>query len=154
GPYFLPFLNGERAPYWNAYLQAEFKGIQGHTSQLDMAKAVFEGVFFEIRQVVDMVFETADLNQKMIQVNGKIFADPKIGQWIANIMGITLQYVSGDDASLIGAGVLVEGPNLWQDLSFSTIAPDGQMADKYKEKFLMYQKYADSADQITKTILY
>src|SRR5699024_5129976 len=153
GPYFLPFLNGERAPYWNAYLQAEFKGIQGHTSQLDMAKAVFEGVFFEIRQVVDMVFETADLNQKMIQVNGKIFADPKIGQWIANIMGITLQYVSGDDASLIGAGVLVEGPNLWQDLSFFTIAPDGQMADKYKEKFLMYQKYADSANQITKTIL-
>lgn len=154
GPYFLPFLNGERAPYWNAYLQAEFKGIQGHTSQLDMAKAVFEGVFFEIRQVVDMVFETADLNQKMIQVNGKIFVEPKIGQWIANIMGITLQYVSGDDASLIGAGVLVEGPNLWQDLSFSTIAPDGQMADKYKEKFLMYQKYADSANQITKTILY
>ncbi len=154
GPYFLPFLNGERAPYWNAYLQAEFKGIQGHTSQLDMAKAVFEGVFFEIRQVVDMVFETVDLEQKMIQVNGKIFTDPKIGQWIANIMGITLQYVSGDDASLVGAGVLVEGPSLRQDFSFSTIAPEGKMADKYKEKFLMYQKFADSADQESKAILY
>lgn len=154
GPYFLPFLNGERAPYWNAYLQAEFKGIQGYTSQLDMAKSVFEGVFFEIRQVVDMVFETAGLEQKMIQVNGKIFTDLKIGQWIANIMGITLQYVSGDDASLIGAGVLVEGPSLRQDLSFSTIAPEGKMADKYKEKFLMYQKYADSADQESKAILY
>ncbi|WP_448668014.1 gluconokinase [Aerococcus viridans] len=154
GPYFLPFLNGERAPYWNAYLQAEFKGIQGHTSQLDMAKAVFEGVFFEIRQVVDMVFETVDLEQKMIQVNGKIFTDPKIGQWIANIMGISLQYVSGDDASLVGAGVLVEGPSLRQDFSFSTIAPEGKMADKYKEKFLMYQKYADSADKESKAILY
>lgn len=154
GPYFLPFLNGERAPYWNAYLQAEFKGIQGHTSQLDMAKAVFEGVFFEIRQVVDMVFETVDLEQKMIQINGKIFTDPKIGQWIANIMGISLQYVSGDDASLVGAGVLVEGPSLRQDFSFSTIAPEGKMADKYKEKFLMYQKYADSADKESKAILY
>lgn len=154
GPYFLPFLNGERAPYWNANLQAEFKGIQGHTSQLDMAKAVFEGVFFEIRQVVDMVFETADLDQKMIQVNGKIFKNPKIGQWIANIMGITLQYVSDDDASLVGAGVLVEGPSLRQDLSFSTIAPDEKMAEKYKEKFRLYQKYADSADRESKTFLY
>src|SRR5699024_4059628 len=45
GPYFLPFLSRERAPYWNASLQAEFQGIQGHTSQLDMAKAVFEGLF-------------------------------------------------------------------------------------------------------------
>lgn len=154
GPYFLPFLNGERAPYWNAYLQAEFKGIQGHTSQLDMAKAVFEGVFFEIRQVVDMVFKTVDLEQKMIQVNGKIFADPKIGQWIANIMGITLQYVSDDDASLVGAGVLVEGPKLRQNLSFTTITPNGQMAEKYKEKFRLYQIYADSADHESKTFLY
>lgn len=154
GPYFLPFLNGERAPYWNAYLQAEFKGIQGHTSQLDMAKAVFEGVFFEIRQVIDLVFETTHLNQKIVQVNGKIFADPKIGQWIANILGITLQYVSGDDASLVGAGVLVEGARLRESLSFSTIEPDKKSREKYHQKFLNFKSYADLLDQAARTTLY
>ncbi|MER2146657.1 MAG: FGGY family carbohydrate kinase [Aerococcus urinaeequi] len=154
GPYFLPFLNGERAPYWNAYLQAEFKGIQGHTSQLDMAKAVFEGVFFEIRQVIDLVFATTHLNQKIVQVNGKIFADPKIGQWIANILGITLQYVSGDDASLVGAGVLVEGARLRESLSFSTIEPDKKSREKYHQKFLNFKSYADLLDQAARTTLY
>lgn len=154
GPYFLPFLNGERAPYWNANLQAEFKEIQGHTSRLDMAKAVFEGVFFEIRQVMDLVFETTALDQKVIQVNGKIFKNPEVGQWIANILDATLQYVSGDDASLVGAGVLIEGKGLRSGLAFSTIVPDRESTEKYMAKFAIYQRYADQANQESSTKLY
>ncbi|PMC80067.1 gluconokinase [Aerococcus viridans] len=154
GPYFLPFLNGERAPYWNANLQAEFKGIKGYTSQLDMAKAVFEGVFFEIRQVIDLVYDTTDLNQKIVQVNGKIFSDPKISQWIADILGIPLQYVSGDDASLIGAGVLIESDRLRERLAFTTIEPNQQSREKYHQKFLKFKSYANALDQSSRTILY
>lgn len=154
GPYFLPFLNGERAPYWNANLQAEFKSIQGHTSQLDMAKAVFEGVFFEIRQVIDLVYKTATIEEKTIQVNGKVFSDPAIAQWIANILGVNLQYVSSDDASLVGAGVLVEGVGLKNDLSFSVVYPQEIYAEKYSKKFIKFQHFADEANLESSTILY
>jgi len=104
--------------------------------------------------VIDLVFETTHLNQKIVQVNGKIFADPKIGQWIANILGITLQYVSGDDASLVGAGVLVEGARLRESLSFSTIEPDKKSREKYHQKFLNFKSYADLLDQSSRTTLY
>lgn len=153
GPYFLPFLNGERAPYWNAFLQAEFKGIQGKTSQMDLAKAVFEGVFFEVKQVIDRVVDTTNQELNLIQVNGKIFKNPDIRQWISNIVGINLQYVSADDASVVGAGVLVEGQGLRDSQEFEITTVQNDIDNTYQHKFEQFKYYAENAHTFSNAIL-
>lgn len=146
GPYFLPYLNGERAPYWNAFLRAEFKELAGNTSRLAMAKAVFEGVFLEARQVIELVLSTTDVDVPSIQVNGKIFTNPAICQWIANILGVPLQYVSSEDASVVGAGIMIEGPGLKQLPDVKIVTPQVAEAALYDVKFQSFKYHADQAD--------
>ena len=45
-PLFLPQLEGERAPHWNADLRGAFLGISRQTRLPDFARSVYEGVFF------------------------------------------------------------------------------------------------------------
>jgi len=146
GPYFLPYLNGERAPYWNAFLRAEFKEIAGNTSHMAMAKSVFEGIFLEARQVIELVLSTTDVALPSIQVNGKIFTDPAICQWIANILGVPLQYVSSEDASVVGAGIMIEGPGLKPLPEVKIVMPETDQAALYDTKFQAFKAYADQAN--------
>jgi len=44
GVMFLPYLLGERSPWWNPIAKAEFVGIDVNTSRGDLARAVIEGV--------------------------------------------------------------------------------------------------------------
>jgi xylulokinase len=47
----LPYLNGERAPRWNAALRGEIIGIDGQTSPAEMARAVLEGTAYGLGHI-------------------------------------------------------------------------------------------------------
>lgn len=149
GPFFMPFLNGERAPYWNAFLKAEFKEVSGSTKRMDLAKAVFEGVFFEARQVIDLVLQTSDQDVDYVQVNGKIFNNPLIFQWIANILGLPLEQVSSSDASIVGAGVILkqainfEGADEVPQIARTTVVAEDALKHSYNIKYKQFKKQAD-----------
>jgi xylulokinase len=49
---FLPFLQGERVPYWNADLRAAFIGLDRSHAPQDLVRAVLEGVAFANREVL------------------------------------------------------------------------------------------------------
>lgn len=55
GVLFLPFLEGERAPFWDADLRATFLGLcSGHTRG-SLCRAVLEGVAFSLRSCRDLL---------------------------------------------------------------------------------------------------
>jgi xylulokinase len=55
GVLFLPFLEGERTPYWDPHLRATFLGLSsGHTRD-HLARAVLEGVALALRSCVEVV---------------------------------------------------------------------------------------------------
>jgi len=56
---FLPFLNGERSPYWDEKLQGAFVGLTGQTRDTDLYQAVLQGICFAIRMNLEMLPETA-----------------------------------------------------------------------------------------------
>ncbi len=49
---FLPFLQGERVPYWNSDLRAAFVGLDRSHRPRDLVRAVLEGVAFANREVL------------------------------------------------------------------------------------------------------
>lgn len=55
GLIFLPYLNGERTPYWNADARGVFFGINLKTSKSHFIRAVMEGVSFALRHNIETV---------------------------------------------------------------------------------------------------
>ena len=54
---FIPYLAGERSPYWNDRIRGGFYGLQlGHTAA-HMVRAVMEGVAYSLRHLLDIFTE-------------------------------------------------------------------------------------------------
>ncbi len=53
---FLPFLSGERSPFWSDHLRGSFYGLTLKHSRAHMLRAVLEGVAFSLRYLLD-IFE-------------------------------------------------------------------------------------------------
>jgi len=50
---YLPYLNGERAPFSDPYARGAFVGLQAQTNRGDIIRAVLEGVTFAYRHALD-----------------------------------------------------------------------------------------------------
>lgn len=57
GLIFLPYLIGERSPYWNPHARASFVGLSMAHGRAEMARAVLEGVAFNLRLILDVFRE-------------------------------------------------------------------------------------------------
>jgi xylulokinase len=55
GVLFLPFLDGERSPYWDPDLRAAFLGASSAHRRPHLARAVLEGVAFSLRDCRDLL---------------------------------------------------------------------------------------------------
>ncbi len=55
GVIFLPYLNGERTPYWDSAARGVYFGLNLATSKAHMIKAVMEGVSFALRNNIETV---------------------------------------------------------------------------------------------------
>ena len=55
GLIFLPYLNGERTPYWDPHARGVFFGIDLATEKAHFIKAIMEGVSFALRQNIATV---------------------------------------------------------------------------------------------------
>lgn len=55
GLVFLPYLNGERTPYWDPAARGVFFGVNLATEKADFIKAIMEGVSFALRQNIETV---------------------------------------------------------------------------------------------------
>lgn len=55
GLIFLPYLLGERSPYWNPLARSAFIGLAMPDGQAEMSRAVMEGVAFNLRMILDIL---------------------------------------------------------------------------------------------------
>lgn len=53
GALFLPYLLGERSPHWNPLARAAFVGLTMPDNRAELARAVLEGVAFNLRTILD-----------------------------------------------------------------------------------------------------
>ncbi len=52
---FLPYLLGERSPYWNPQARGAFVGLAMPHGKAEMTRAVLEGVAFNLRHILDVL---------------------------------------------------------------------------------------------------
>ena len=105
-PLFLPHLNGERAPLWDATSRGAFSGLTGATGPEDLVAAAMEGVAFSARLALEAVEESGGRPLASVRHGGG-GATPDIWCRIrANTLGKTLERVTGHEPGAMGALVL------------------------------------------------
>jgi gluconokinase len=148
GLLFLPFLSGERAPYWNANARGTFFGISLHHKREHFIRAVMEGVCMSVFSVALAIRDlTGPLSE--IRVSGGFAKSPFWRQMLADMMGKELLVPETHEASALGAAVLAlyalgEIPSLetvkqWIQIT-SHHTPNENHTSIYLELFYMYER--------------
>jgi len=70
GLLFLPYLIGERSPHWNPLARGVFAGLTMSHGRPEMARAVLEGVAFNLKMILDAFLDQGAAIQAMRLIGG------------------------------------------------------------------------------------
>lgn len=105
GLVFLPFLTGERSPYWNASARGVLFGLAMHHQPRHVARSVFEGVCFRMRSIVEALDEVAGPTREH-RATGGFTRSPFWLQMLCDVVGKEMVLPSIEEASAFGAAGL------------------------------------------------
>lgn len=106
GIVFLPFISGERAPYWDADLKGCALGLShGHESK-DILIAAIRGVSFCLRDVFEVLLKATDTKVNEFYVNGGFTKSDVWVQSFCNIVDRPVFVTEQGDGPLFGAFLL------------------------------------------------
>lgn len=103
---FLPYLSGERVPYWDPSLRGAWIGLARDHGPADLARAVFEGVAFLNRIVLERAETAIGAFAEEIRFGGGGSASPQWAQIKADIIGRRVVTTASDEHGLIGAAII------------------------------------------------
>jgi gluconokinase len=101
----LPFLAGERAPYWNAKARGAFIGLSLHHTRAHIIRAVLEGTLFNLDTINRALHELAGEPQE-IRAAGGFARSPEWRQMLADIFACEVLIPEVYESSSFGAAVL------------------------------------------------
>ncbi|MCM3619965.1 gluconokinase [Sutcliffiella horikoshii] len=105
GLFFLPYLNGERAPKWNAKAKGGWMGLTLSHTSADMIRSVMESVIFNMFEIHEALHEKAGPTKKLI-VSGEYSNSPLWVQMTADIFRKTVTLTESHQATAWGAAWL------------------------------------------------
>jgi len=105
GLLFLPYLLGDRTPFWNPNSRGVFFGLnRAHTHQ-DLIKAIAEGVGFSILMILN-IFKELELPVKSMTVAGGLSRIDSINQIKSDMYNIQIIKYDNFETTAIGAAII------------------------------------------------
>lgn len=120
GILFLPYLLGERSPFWDPKLKAAFLGIGAQASRIDLCRSVMEGVTMHLKLIFERIRDVNEpieiSSMKLVGGGAKNLLWRQIFADIYNMpIQITLQ---PEQAGTLGTAVLAGvGLGIYSDIS-------------------------------------
>ncbi len=105
-PAFVPYLAGERAPWWDPDLRALFLGVSAQDGRAQFARAVLEGVCLSARHVLALVEAAVGSSVELIEVAGRGVGDCSWERLLLENLGVPLNLHDDRDLSARGAAML------------------------------------------------
>jgi len=107
GLMYLPYLAGERTPYFNPNLRGAFIGLSHSHTRAHFLRAIIEGVAFSIRDCFN-VFTDMHMPMKRVILSGGGVKDPVWRQIITDIIGMPTTIINVSDHSPFGAAIFAK----------------------------------------------
>lgn len=147
-PLFLPYLNGERAPIWDANAQGVYFGINGHCGKEEMAYAVMEGIVFSLYHI----YEHLNIEEKKeaLVVTGGAAGNQTLNRLKAEMFNLPVKTLKEKDTTVLGAVMIAAaGSGIYTDLGKAAkemcktermIEPEGRIRKILLKRFAVYKK--------------
>jgi xylulokinase len=155
GLLFLPFLSGERSPYWSDSLRGSFYGLSLSHNRQDMLRAVLEGVAFSLRALLD-IFQQTGVGVQEIALAGGGAAIAGLPTILANICQRPLVIFSSQETVTHGlyayaCQVLEDGISFNEAIQRTFQQPervesDARQSELYERLYRQYSQLADFAN--------
>jgi xylulokinase len=101
GLIFLPYLNGERTPYWDANARGVFFGINLATRKAHFIKAIMEGVSFALRNCLETLESLGIAVDRVMAVGGGLKSETWLTT-LGKILRKPIRTVGLADTGLVG----------------------------------------------------
>lgn len=105
GVIFLPYLTGERAPYWNSDAKGVFFGLTLRHERKHLIHAVMEGVVYQMYAVQRALEEVIGAPEE-IRATGGFAQSPLWRQMMADVFGREIVFPESYESSCWGAALL------------------------------------------------
>lgn len=119
GALFAPYLSGERCPHVDPFVRGGFFGLSLSQSRGELARAVFEGVTFGLKDCLDLM--NPGRTPDRVRVTG---GGAKSGLWVqmlADVLGCPCERLICDEGPAYGAAILGGlSAGVWNDLVKAT----------------------------------
>ncbi len=150
---YLPYINGERAPIWNAKARGSFVGFASSHTKAEFLRSVLEGVAFSLKDCLDIMSkkEQAPLQ---LRVSGAAAGDDLWNQLKADILGMQVSNMRCHESSSLGAAVIAAvGKGLYASMEEATkqmvqtesqYEPTMTNTRYYEEMFAIYRNTYES----------
>jgi gluconokinase len=136
----LPFLAGERSPYWRPDLRAVLAGMSLSTTPVDVLQAALEGVSLRFKQIYSLFLEAYPAPAEVIASGGALLASKAWRQMMADALGRPIVECLEPEASSRGAALIaaeqlgmIESLDDVQVSLGSAIRADPQSAKRYDD---------------------
>jgi xylulokinase len=157
---YLPYLQGERTPVWDPQARGLFIGLTASTKRSDLARAVFEGVAFALRQVI------ACAGSEVTEIRA-VGGGTRNGLWNqikADVLQLPLHVLGFQETGTLGAALLAGvGGGVYGSLEEAacvadrvagaeTIVPDPAQAGLYDELFALYSELYPRTEDLVRRL--
>jgi xylulokinase len=105
GLMFLPYLNGERTPYWDSYARGVFFGVNIGSTKAHFVKAIMEGVSFALRHNIETV-ESLGMPVEHVQAVGGGLKSPVWLSILSQIISRPITTVGNADTGSVGNSII------------------------------------------------
>jgi xylulokinase len=145
----LPHFSGSGTPWLDTSSKGAILGLRFSTGHAEIAKAVLEGLCFELRVNLDLLRGAGIKIDELYAVGGGA-RSPLWLQLKADICQTSLRVPEVTDAACLGAALLAGvGAGVYRDLQQAVdcavrlgrkIQPDGEDAEAYEMRYALYQR--------------
>ncbi|MEM7025442.1 MAG: FGGY family carbohydrate kinase [Pseudomonadota bacterium] len=153
GVMFLPYLNGERAPFVAPRARGAFHGLTPATSQADMGRAVMEGAAFSLRHCFEA---EGGLPDERVHLTGGGARNRLWRQIVADVIGAPVVVSEASDHGLWGAACIgAAAAGMGQACRLAersedseTVTPDAARRVAYDQHFARYRAVSEASPPI------
>ncbi|MFC3848344.1 glycerol kinase GlpK [Helicobacter baculiformis] len=106
GVYIVPAFTGLGAPYWDQYARGSIFGISRATTDAHIARAILEGIAFQVRDIISQMEKDAQQSCAQMRVDGGASASDLLMQIQADICNTDIIRPQNIETTAMGAGYL------------------------------------------------
>ncbi len=105
GVYLVPAFTGLGAPYWDAYARGALFGLTRDVGVKEIVRATLESVCYQTHDLFDAMVEDG-VQPTHLRVDGGMVRNNWLAQFLADILGITVQRPRQTETTALGAAYL------------------------------------------------